>query len=88
MTSEEEAKEMGWMRFRSFAVVLCVAVAVVVPASMARAGAPPPGGCPDGFTLHDANENPDWPQHKDRNGEGRLCVKTNGGGGDIVIDNR
>jgi len=79
---------MKWMRLRSFVVAPCVAAALVVPAPLARAVAPPPGACPDGFTLHDATENPDWPQHRDRNGDGRLCVKTNAGGGDIVIDNR
>lgn len=79
-------KEAEEMRRRLIVVALCVASSVAVPSSLANAA--PPGGCPDGFTLHDANENPDWPQHKDRNGDGNLCVKTNGGGGDIVIDNR
>jgi hypothetical protein len=64
---------------------VCAATSVAVPSSLASAA--PPGGCPDSFTLRDANENPDWPQHRDRNGDGLLCVKTSAGGVDIVVDN-
>ena len=85
MTTPKE-KEVEEMRRRLIVVAVCAATSVVLPSSVASAA--PPGGCPDGFTLHDANENPDWPQHRDRNGDVLLCVKTNGAGGFVVIDNR